>query len=509
MPGRERFDIAVVGAGAAGCLVAARLAASGERSIILLEAGPDLRDRTPDALRDGWILPTAREFASLDWGLETEPDANGATQKLRRGRLVGGTSWLTRFAVRGAAADFDGWATHGTAGWRYDDVLPWFRRLEADAEFGDRPWHGAHGPMPVSRYPDLRRTQIHEAAIGVLEALGFPRVVDHNAPTAIGVGPMPMSTLNGQRITSADAYLAGDRSLPGLEVRAEAPVAKVIIHRGRVTGLLLADGSSIEAGLVVLSAGVYGSPTILMRSGIGPAGELGNLGVEVHADLPGVGSNLADHPGVDLDSGWRGTGVTGPSLHSIATFRSTLAPAEGPPDLMFWLTDPSGAEPAFYLDPVLLKPASRGTVRLRSSAPLDPPRITLPGLREDHDVDRLAEGYQLALEVANRPEIQAMATVSPPATPKTRAELRQRILDNAYSLPHVIGTCAMGASPDEGSVVDGHGRVHGVDGLAVIDASIIPEATAGFPHLVTLMLAMRLSDELAATCTRRGESLGR
>jgi choline dehydrogenase len=113
-------------------------------------------------------------------------------------------------------------------------------------------------------------------------------------------------------------------------------------------------------------------------------------------------------------------------------------------------------------------------------------------------VDRLAEGYQLALEVANRPEIQAMATVSPPATPKTRAELRQRILDNAYSLPHVIGTCAMGASPDEGSVVDGHGRVHGVDGLAVIDASIIPEATAGFPHLVTLMLAMRLSDELSS-----------
>lgn len=487
------FDVLVVGAGAAGCVVASRLAESGERSVLLLEAGPDLRRATPPDFRDGWAMPTLP-----DWGLESEPEPGGAPGKLRRGRLIGGTSWLTRFAVRGAAADFDAWGARGNLGWRFVDVLPTFRRVEADAEFGDREWHGDHGPIPITRYPKLRPSEIHEAALQAFGALGFPQVDDHNRPDAVGVGPMPMSSRDGVRVVSADAFLAPERQPSNLTVRADSPVATVIFDGGRAAGVKLVDGTEIHAGWVVLAAGTYGSPTILMRSGIGPADDLKLVGVELRIDLPGVGANLADHPGVDLDSGWRGSASAGPVLHSIATFRSSRASSGGAPDMMFWASDPQGDEPAFYFDPILLKPESRGSVRLRSADPTATPRITLPGVREPADRKRLEEGYLLGLDLANRPEIRALAKEAAPPEPSSAEDLRRRVQENAYSIPHVVGTCRMGPSPENGDVVDTLGRVHGVERLSVIDASVIPEPPSGFPHIITIMLAERLSEKMRA-----------
>jgi choline dehydrogenase len=436
---RGGFDVVIVGGGAAGCVVARRLAERGDRSVLLLEAGPDLGAEPPPALRDGWGLPSGPTWP-YDWGFESEPDATGPTGKLRRGRLLGGTSWLTRFAVRGAAADFDAWAARGNPGWGFEDVLPTFRAIEADADFGDRPWHGDRGPIPINRYPGRERSEIHAAALLAFESVGFESVVDHNEPGAVGAGPMPMSTRDGRRVTALDAYLPSTVSLPSLTVRAEAPVASVVVEAGRATAVRLADGTEIRAGRIVLSAGVYGSPAILLRSGIGPAAQLGALGIDARVDLPGVGENLADHPGVDLDSGWRGTAKAGPILHSIATFRSSMAPPLGAPDLMFWATDPEGDDPVFSLDPILLKPRSRGTVRLRSANPADSPRITLPGLREPADIDRLAEGYERGLELANRPEIRRLATEAPPSYPGSREAFRKRVAENAYSSPPVVGT---------------------------------------------------------------------
>jgi choline dehydrogenase len=487
------FDIVVIGGGAAGCVVASRLAETGDRSVVLLEAGPDVRLRTPADWRDGWRLPTLP-----DWGFESEPDDTGATNKLRRGRLLGGTSWLTRFAVRGAAADFDAWAARGNPGWSFADVLPAFRRLEADAEFGGNPWHGDHGPIPVARYPEFEPSEIHAAALRAFDAVGFPHVDDHNEPGAVGVGRMPMSSRRGVRVTSSDAYLPSDSQRSNLAIRADSPIARVAVAAGRATGVVLVDRTEISAGWIVLAAGTYGSPTILMRSGIGPADHLRSLGIDVQVDLPGVGANLADHPGVDLDSGWRGPATTGPILHSIATFRSSKAPTGGAPDLMFWVTDPNGDEPGFWFDPALLKPESRGSVQLRSSNPAAPPRITLPGVREPGDVERLVEGYRLGLELANRPEVRRLSKDAPPSEPPTPEGMRRRVVENSYSNPHVVGTCAMGPSPDSGDVVDALGRVHGVERLSVIDASIIPEAPSGFPHLVTIMLAEHLSEKLLA-----------
>ncbi|MGH2408318.1 MAG: GMC family oxidoreductase [Candidatus Limnocylindrales bacterium] len=497
MTSTETFGIVIVGGGAAGCVLARRLAEPGDRSVLLLEAGPVLPRATPPALRDGWSLPAGADWP-FDWGFESEPDAAGATGKLRRGRVLGGTSWLTRFAVRGSAADFAAWAARGNPGWDYADVLPDFRRMEADAEFGAEPWHGGDGPVPITRYPHLERSEVHLAALEALAGLGFPAVDDHNRPDAIGVGPMPMSTRAGKRVTTLDAYLPPVDRPRNLVIRANASVTNVAIDRGRATGVRLDDGEWVDADWIILAAGTYGSPTILLRSGIGPADHLQAIGLETRLDLPGVGSNLADHPGVDFETGWRGAATPGPILHSIATFRSSSAPADGTPDLMFWLTDPNGKEPRLWLDPILLKPTSRGSVRLRSADPADRPRIDLPGLREARDIDRLAEGYRLALEAVNHEALRRLSSGDAPSDPGNANQLRQTVIANAYSNPHVVGTCRMGPSAEAGDVVDALGRVHGIERLSVIDASIIPDAPSGFPHVITIMLAEHLARTLTA-----------
>jgi choline dehydrogenase len=448
------------------------------------------------ALRDGWNNPGAADWHH-DWGLISDDDGGGAGTTLRRGRLLGGTSWLTRFAVRGSAADFDAWAARGNHGWSYADVLPSFRRLETDVEYGNRPSHGDRGPMTITRYPHLRRMPIHEAALEALTDLGIPSVEDHNSGDAVGAGPMPMSTRDGRRITTLDAYLGPPRPR-NLTIRAEAQVANVIIERGRARGVRLLDATEIRAGWVILSAGTYGSAALLLRSGVGPAADLRELGIQGIVDLPGVGANLADHPGVDLDSGWHGEGRASPVLHSIATFRNSDQPADAAPDLMFWLIDPAGEDAAFYLDPILLKPESRGAVRLQSADPAERPRIRLPGLDSARDVERLSEGYRLGLAVANHPAIRRLATMAAPAEPSSKAEMEKRLQAEAYSNPHVVGTCRMGPAPLEGDVVDARGQVHGVDGLSVIDASVIPDPPSGFPHLITIMLAEHLSESFPA-----------
>ncbi len=494
MPEPEGFDVVVVGGGAAGCVVAARLAESSSRSVLLLEAGPDLRADLPDEVRDGWHMTRA-----FDWGYASEPKEFGDVQKLRRVKLLGGTSSIVRFALRGSPSDYREWEVLGNAGWGFEGVLPYLRRLEADLEFGDQPWHGAIGPIPVTRYPDLERTDVHLAALEALDAVGFSAVEDHNRPGAVGVGPMPMSTRDGLRVTTASAYLPHGRTPANLTIRPDSQVAEVIFEGRRAAGVRLLDRVTIPAGCVVLSAGTYGSPPILMRSGIGPAEHLQSVGVTVRVDLPGVGANLVDHPSVEIDCDYRGSVRTAPLLHSVATFHSSTAPTDGPPDLMLWISEPasnSDGPPIFEIDPVLLKPRSRGRVALRSADPADPPRIELP-IPDPFDVERLAEAYQRGWEVATRPEVRAFCAA--PSTPDPHGDdLSGWVRRSVYSIPHVVGTCAMGPLPADGAVVDVAGRVHGTERLFVVDASIMPTVPSGFTHIPTVMIADRLSEEIAA-----------
>jgi choline dehydrogenase len=329
-----------------------------------------------------------------------------------------------------------------------------------------------------------------------LSSNGFDPVDDHNRPGAIGAGRMPRNAVGDTRVAPADGYLAPEDVPANLTVRAESPVAAVVIDAGRAVAVRLENADVIEAGRVVVSAGVYGSPAILMRSGIGPPGHLREVGVPVAVDLPGVGANLADHPGVDIDPGYRSDGDVGPGIFSLATFRSSAAEGDGP-DLALWTYDPFGDPPETTIDVVLLTPEARGTVRLRSADPAAPPRIALPEVTSDADIGRLAEGVRRAWDVANDRALRGVCAVPPAPSPGSDADLRASIRRSAYSYPHVVGTCAMG-SPESGAVVDPSGAVYGVDGLSVVDASVIPASGVGFPHLVTVMLAERLSERLVA-----------
>jgi len=271
----------------------------------------------------------------------------------------------------------------------------------------------------------------------------------------------------------------------------------VLVRSGRADGVRLVDGTEIPAALVILAAGTYGSPLLLLRSGIGPPDELRAVGIDPILDLPGVGMNLADHVGAEIDLGWTSPPIPdGPTLHSIATFRSPDR-RDGVPDVLYWLSDPFGDEPAFSIETVLMKPVARGRVRIVSADPAVPPRITLPDPTIAADVDRITDAWLRSITIANDPELRRLAGSGVLRTPTDPIEIRRRIDDSRYSLPHVVGTCRMGPDPLDGAVVDTRCRVHGIEGLVVADASVIPEPPAGFPHVIVLMLAERVAAMLA------------
>jgi choline dehydrogenase len=481
-------SVAVVGAGSTGCLVAARLAEAGLH-VLLIEAGPDLRGNEPVQLRDGWGL-----FREHAWGYVSEPDATGSTTNVLRTKLVGGNAWLTRFALRNHPADYHRWDRLVGGGWSYPEVQEAFNAIERDLDYGPASWHGQDGPIPVTRYPEVDPTEFDAAVQRALGECQFAWVPDLNRPGAVGFGRMPMNSVGGRRGTTVDLLA---KPHPNLELRPDSTAVEVVFNGRVASGVRLDDGTNIQTGIVVLTAGVYGSPCLLMRSGIGPGEYLAELGIPVRGDLPGVGRNLCDHPAVSLDLGYRGVQRPGALLQTLAIFASPCAGENGGPDLALWSSDPEGDPAEGWLDVVNLRPNARGSVSLTSSDPSEQPRISLPTPTQE-DVLALCHGVHRALDLLTTTSLQSIRNHPSEALPEESEHLATWVRANAYSVPHTVGTCSMGASPANGAVVDSTGRVHGVDGLYVADASILPGPPTGFPHLVAVMMASRITDGIPA-----------
>ncbi len=498
-----RADVVIVGGGAAGSVLAARLSEDPDRSVLLLEAGPDYTtpDQIPEDLADG----RRNAMTSHDWGLSHRPWP-GAPVKLPmpRGRVMGGSSQVnTCLAVRSPPDDYDHW---GLPGWSWDEVLPYFKKLETDLDFPDAPYHGADGPLPLRRArPDELapwQAAFVEAALG----RGFPACADSNAPGAEGVGPHAVNrTADHRRISAAEAWLTAEvRARPNLRLVAEAHVVRVRLRGGRAEGVVVRQRGmlrEVEADTVVLAAGAIHTPGILMRSGIGPSATLRRLGVEVAVDAPGVGARLLDHPGTALFfRPFGGIDRTDRPVIEAALWRRSRRGLLGDNQIQPGSVLGVGPKGVPVVSIMTHVGRTRGVGRLtwHSADPDALPDVRSRLLLDPSDLDVAVDALEIAADLAAHP---AMARLAAPAVPNARALASRKLLaqwartatDSGY---HPSGTVPMGLARDPMAPCDPAGRVRGVEGLRVIDASLFPEIPTGNIHLPTLMLAERLADDL-------------
>jgi len=507
-------DFVVVGSGSAGSVLARRLLDSGTGSVLVLEAGGSPVGNA--AVHDPTQWP-ALWGTDVDYAYRTVPQRHtaGRVHDWPRGKVLGGTSCLNAMQyIRGHHSDFDAWAAAGNAGWSYADVLPHFVDLE-DHEGGASPYHGVGGPVHVSTLRDKDHNPTSEAFVAACLELGHPANDDFNGATSEGAGFGPVSIKDRVRQDTWSCLLAPVAGRDGLTVRTGASVARLLVEGDRVTGVELVGGERILAGReVILCAGAIDSPRLLLQSGIGPADELRAVGVEVVHDLPGVGRNLHDH--LLLGVVYEASAPLPPGRNNLSesvlfTRSSAGLPA---PDIQIALVhvpfhSPEFTAPAnsYTIAPGIVYPRSRGSVRLLDAAPGGALHIDPNYLAEDSDVAGLIEGIELsrAIGAAEAFAPWRAREVLPGPDVTSRDALREFVTRAASTYYHPGGTCAMGTGAD--AVVDPELRVHGLQGLRVADASIMPFMVGVNPNAAVTMIGSKASSLLTGVGPRAAADL--
>lgn len=524
----ESFDYIVIGGGSGGSAVAGRLAVDGTRRVCLVEAGgrnDNFIIKTPG------FMPFIRNSSNYKYETVPQRGLNGRIGYQPRGKGLGGSSAINAMVyIRGHRWDYDNWAEMGCTGWAYDDVLPYFKKAEAN-ERGADDYHGAGGPLFVSnqRSPN----PVSEAFVDAAAELQLRTNDDFNGERQEGFGFYQVTQRNGERWSAARAYVEPIREQGNFAIRTNTLVERLVIEGGRVTGVMVKRGKRSEMLYarrgVILSAGAFNSPQILMLSGIGPAEHLKQHSVEVVLDKPAVGSNLQDH--IDYVSGWetesdvpiggtlkgtlkmagailehrrKRTGAMTTCYAEAGGFWSVTDDAPAP-DVQ-WHFVPAVLEDhgrenvkgyGFSLHACVLRPESRGTVRLGSKDIAAPPVIDPNFLDDDRDIAVLRAGVRLSHRIADAPALQAYGPSDRhPVDLDDNAALDQLIRNRADTVYHPVGTCRMGA--DDDAVVDPQLRVRGVDGLWVADASIMPKIVSGNTNAPSIMIGERCAEFIKA-----------
>jgi choline dehydrogenase len=519
----ESYDYIIIGAGSAGCVLANRLTEDPIVKVLLLEAGgPDTQREIHIPLSFGKLFQTP-----CDWNLHTEPEPHMSDRKLYwpRGKVLGGSSSINAMIyIRGNHKDYDQWRDLGNPGWGFSDVLPYFKKSEHH-ERGASEYHGVGGPLNVS---DLRSPNpLSETFIEAAQEAGFSRNQDFNGESQEGFGLYQVTQKGGKRCSAAVAYLRPAMQRSNLTVRTGVHVSRILFDGRRAQGVSFVDSDkALQAHAdreVILSAGAIGSPQLLMLSGVGSADQLRQFGIPVVCNLPGVGENLQDHPAVPVAYECTQP-VSLASAESLANVLCYLLFKQGPltsnvgegggfiktslagdtPDVQFHFG------PAYFINhgltpikehgftsgPTLVRPRSTGRILLRSSNPQDAPRIFANYYSDPHDLNVMVEGIKITRMITYSKAFTKYRgrETHPGSDAQSDQDLRAHICKMSETLYHPVGTCKMGLSQDARAVVDSELRVHGVEGLRVIDASIMPIVPGGNTNAPTIMIAEKVAD---------------